>query len=358
MSPGIPVTKGGVVVKAALALWLFALSFPGLGAAALRVDQPVYDFGEVTAGYVIQHAFLLTNVGDEVLHFTRAPVASCGCSYASLPVDRLAPGESVELVVLLDTADFGGRGVAKWVYVYTDAPGSRRVKLTLRGYVKRALPWQGSASSLYWNWYLLVDLRLPEEYLAGHLLGAVNLPLPRLEEGLAGLSRESPIYLYDADGTSLSQAIGVCRELGFSAVRGIMGGAAGWIDQVGDLFWIGKRPGQGPAVEGGAFLVQPQQLARRYTVVLDLRPQEGYAAGHLPGAIHVPPHELEEFAKCLPRPRGEAQLELWCLDENEEVSCRAAQLLRDMGFPDAKCLIGGLAQWRLLYGEGLFSETD
>ena len=341
-----------------MALWLLALSLPGLGAAELRVDQPVYDFGEVTAGYVVQHAFLLTNVGDEVLHFTRAPVASCGCSYASLPVERLAPGESVELVVLLDTSDFGGRGVAKWVYVYTDASGSRWVKLTLRGYVKRAAPWQGSAASLYWSWYLLVDLRSPGEYRTGHLLGAVNVPLSRLEEGLSGLSREVPIYLYDADGASLSQAIEVCQGLSFSAVRGIAGGAAGWISQLGDLFWIGELPGQEPVVAEGTFLVQPQRLARRYTVVLDLRPQEGYAAGHLPGAIHVLSDEVGAFAEGLSRPRGGARLELWCLDEEGEMACQAAQLLRDLGFPDAKCLIGGLAQWRLLYGEGFFWETD
>lgn len=50
--------------RTALALLPLILSLPGLGAAVLQVDQPVYDFGRVTAGYVVQHAFRLINAGD------------------------------------------------------------------------------------------------------------------------------------------------------------------------------------------------------------------------------------------------------------------------------------------------------
>ncbi len=341
------------MVRAMAILGALAASLTCLGAGKLEVDQPVYDFGEVVAGYVVQHAFLLTNVGDDELHFTRPPAASCGCSYATLPVAELSPGESVELVVFLDTSDFGGRGIAKWVYVYTDAPGAERVKLVLRGYVREAAPYQGSASALYWRWYLLIDLRTGGEYRAGHLLGAVNAPLSHLREALSPLPRDIPLYLYDEDGTDLLQAMDVCDDLGFSAVRGLSGGAAGWVSQLGTLFWIGEAPEGQPLVTEGPLLIPPRQLAREYVLVLDLRPEADYVAGHLPGALHLPPDEVEAFAETLPRPREGARLSLWCVDEDGGLSCRVAKRLRELGFPDAKCIIGGLAQWRLLFGEWL-----
>lgn len=340
-------------VSILMAFWLVVPAVAALGAAKLQVDQLVYDFGKVTEGYVVQHAFLLTNVGDAELHFTRPPAASCGCSYAELATDRLAPGESVELVVLFDTSDYGGEGVSEWVHVYTDAPGAKRVKLVLRGYVEEAAPHQGSASSLYWRWYLLIDLRPQEDYWAGHLWGAVNVPLSRLPDALSSLPRAIPLYLYDSDGTGLSKAIETCENLGFSAVRGLAGGAAGWISQLGDLFWVGSVPNLKPIAVEGQLIVPPQHLAREYIVVVDLRPGELYIAGHLPGAIRVSRNEVESWAEAAPKPREGARLFLWCVDEDGGLSCQVAKQLRELGFPDARCIIGGLAQWRLLFGNAL-----
>ncbi len=45
--------------------------------------------------------------------------------------------------------------------------------------------------------YLLVDVREPEEYQAGHLPGAVNLPLLQLEAELSELpARKSGLIFY------------------------------------------------------------------------------------------------------------------------------------------------------------------
>jgi hypothetical protein len=43
------------------------------GAAALRSDQEKIDLGEVRLGKTVSAAFQLTNVGDQPLHFTKAP---------------------------------------------------------------------------------------------------------------------------------------------------------------------------------------------------------------------------------------------------------------------------------------------
>lgn len=319
------------MLRTALALLPPILSLPGLCAAVLQVDQPVYDFGRVTAGYVVQHAFRLINAGDELLRFLRPPQTSCGCTYAPLPVTELPPGGEMELVVTLDTTGYDGKRIAKPVDLFTNAPGARRVRLTLRE---------------------------PAEYAAGHLLGAVNIPFPELEPKLAPLPRNIPLYLYDANGGELPAAIEACSALGFTAVRGLAGGAAGWLASLGELFWVGQAPGGEPATAQGGLILPPEDLAREYVVVLDLRPREDYRAGHLPGAIPISLGELAAFSGQLPRPRGEARLLLWCVDEEGEAACRAARLLREMGFPDAACVIGGLGQWRLLFGEALLIPSS
>ena len=44
--------------------------------------------------------------------------------------------------------------------------------------------------------YLLVDVRQPEEYEAGHIPGAILIPLGKLENRLSELSREKKIITY------------------------------------------------------------------------------------------------------------------------------------------------------------------
>ena len=54
--------------------------------------------------------------------------------------------------------------------------------------------------------------------------------------------------------------------------------------------------------------VDTDELLRRIeaggTVVLDVRPEPEYVAGHLPGAVHIPLEELAERLAELPRDRG------------------------------------------------------
>ena len=44
-----------------------------------------------------------------------------------------------------------------------------------------------------------------------------------------------------------------------------------------------------------------ERAKKGLAVVLDVRPPEEFAAGHLPGAINIPIHELEKRLKELPK---------------------------------------------------------
>ena len=78
-------------------------------------------------------------------------------------------------------------------------------------------------------------------------------------------------------------------------------------------------------------------------VILDVREKDAYAAGHVPGAIHLPRGQLElRVNDALPDPR----VEILTICEFGKISTLAAATLRELGFGRATALDGGMAAWR------------
>jgi len=208
------------------------------GAPSLQVEPQEFEFGQVIEGIMVQATFTLTNVGDEPLVFTQKVHTACGCTSAPLERDQLAPGESMELVVYFDSTGFGGQQVERTAELYTNDPHREKTILIIRGYVEEAAPFQDSASSLNYSFYVLVDLRSPEEFARGHLLGAVNIPFQELSEWLDRLPREVVVYLYDTGGEQGTQAAQFLQGEGYLAARAISGGLLGWWEAVGNAFFV------------------------------------------------------------------------------------------------------------------------
>lgn len=68
---------------------------------------------------------------------------------------------------------------------------------------------------------LLVDVREPEEYAAGHIPGAVNAPLSTLAQ--ADLPADRPLFLYCLRGSRSARAAGLLKRRGYARVRSIGG---------------------------------------------------------------------------------------------------------------------------------------
>ncbi|HSU54232.1 MAG TPA: FAD-dependent oxidoreductase [Candidatus Dormibacteraeota bacterium] len=88
----------------------------------------------------------------------------------------------------------------------------------LRGDVV-TVPW----ASLGHNGYMLLDVRQPDEFQAGHVPGATNIPLPELRKRLGELSREKEIRLYCGVGQRAYYATRVLMQRGFR-VKNFSGG--------------------------------------------------------------------------------------------------------------------------------------
>jgi rhodanese-related sulfurtransferase/DNA-binding HxlR family transcriptional regulator len=95
----------------------------------------------------------------------------------------------------------------------------------------------------------------------------------------------------------------------------------------------------------GLEAITREQLADRLrdgdVVVVDVRPPEEYAAGHLPGAVNVPVAELPDRLDELP---GGAQVVAYCRGPFCVSSDDAVRALRDAG-RDALRLVDGFPEW-------------
>jgi len=82
---------------------------------------------------------------------------------------------------------------------------------------------------------------------------------------------------------------------------------------------------------------------RGLVTVLDVRPPEEFAAGHVPGAVNIPVHELEKRLAELPKRK---EVVAYCRGPYCLMSYDAVVLLRKKGLK-ARRLQDGLPEWRL-----------
>lgn len=74
---------------------------------------------------------------------------------------------------------------------------------------------------------ILCDVREPNEYREGHILGAINLPLSTL----VGREHEiqTPAVVVCLSGGRSSQAVGHLAQWGKADLYNLLGGTAGWL---------------------------------------------------------------------------------------------------------------------------------
>jgi rhodanese-related sulfurtransferase/DNA-binding transcriptional ArsR family regulator len=77
-------------------------------------------------------------------------------------------------------------------------------------------------------------------------------------------------------------------------------------------------------------------------VLLDVRPPDEFAQGHLPGAINIPTEELQRRLGELPRDRD---IVAYCRGPYCMLSSEAVEALRANGFP-ARRLAAGFPEWK------------
>ena len=177
---------------------------------------------------------------------------------------------------------------------------------------------------------VVLDLRPPRPFAAGHLPGAVNLQFNRadLADRAEMVLPAGARYVVHAEPEPIAVvAVNLLREAGFEVLGHLEGGLRAW--QVG-----GGALEELPIIDVDALHADLDG----YTVI-DAREGFEYRYGHVAGAELLPSSDAWERAGAVP---GERPLAVICGDQVR--SSLVASILRRAGKP-AVLVFGGMVDW-------------
>ena len=75
---------------------------------------------------------------------------------------------------------------------------------------------------------VLIDVREPYEFAAGHIKGAMNVPLGQLPEKLGGLDPQAETYIICQSGHRSATGARLLKRAGFEHAYSVKGGTSTW----------------------------------------------------------------------------------------------------------------------------------
>ncbi len=78
----------------------------------------------------------------------------------------------------------------------------------------------------------LIDVREPQEFEKGHILGARNIPVTQLKQRLIELRKDKPVYLYCQGGSRSGRAAQLLHKKGYEDINQLQGGFKKWTGKV------------------------------------------------------------------------------------------------------------------------------
>lgn len=102
----------------------------------------------------------------------------------------------------------------------------------VRGANAGSLTAQGAVQLINRERAVVVDVRAPEEFAAGHVTGARNVPLAELEQKLPATvkNKSLPLLLVCATGSRAQRAVATAKKLGYEQAQAVAGGLKSWKD--------------------------------------------------------------------------------------------------------------------------------
>lgn len=74
----------------------------------------------------------------------------------------------------------------------------------------------------------IVDVREKDNFNAGHILGARNIPYSQIKQRAGELRKDQPIYLYDDKKTASYRSAIILKKKGFENLYVLKEGYSGW----------------------------------------------------------------------------------------------------------------------------------
>jgi len=198
----------------------------------LIAKKPIYNFHTVKEGVNVPVWFTLTNSGTKLVRIKEIRTfASC---VQSRPITDmgLKPGESLQLDFVFESLGYGGVTINKAIEIHYDDPKKSPLRLYVKGKISPLKEFQAPVGEVTYNYLVLLDIRSPEEYEKGHILGALNVPYEKLWEWTQKIEKSLPsevlIYVYSEQGIKSDEAVKKLREQGHKQYVSVVGGFQEW----------------------------------------------------------------------------------------------------------------------------------
>ncbi|MBP6852624.1 MAG: rhodanese-like domain-containing protein [Rhodoferax sp.] len=100
----------------------------------------------------------------------------------------------------------------------------------LQGATQAGLTPAGAVQLINREKAVVVDVCETEEFAAGHVTGAKNVPLGQLEEKLPGAVKNKavPVILVCKSGARSGRAVAIAKKLGYTNAQSLGGGLGAW----------------------------------------------------------------------------------------------------------------------------------
>ena len=95
----------------------------------MTFDQDLHDFGRLSAGENISYSFHFRNTGNADLIISGCS-ATCGCTVASYPQERIAPGADGYVTVSFNSSGKAGQQYQEVTVVSNAQPARIKLKIT------------------------------------------------------------------------------------------------------------------------------------------------------------------------------------------------------------------------------------
>jgi rhodanese-related sulfurtransferase len=212
---------------------------------------------------------------------------------------------------------------------------------------------------------ILLDVREVEEYEAGHIEGAFNVPIRTLGENLNLLpDTEAEIIVICQGGARAMLAQTALRILGYNNAQTMTGGMGAWVGEnlptVTDPFMV--EAGEAPEFDAAVYeavngylanLPQGYGLTNANALnealfenpdilLIDVRSPEEWATGYIAGAEHIWVNEFFASVDAWPEDK-DAAIVIYCASGYR--GGIATVMMNLMGYTNVRNLSGGIGGW-------------